>query len=154
MPAEKARNVLSEVHVGDIERMELPWPAASFDAGILSEVLEHLIAPWTVVERLAHLLKPGGIALASSPNVTHYHVIASLLRGRFELADQGTFDRTHMRWFTPASYAGMFEKAGMRVETVKPLTAFAPRTVLLSKLTGGRVDHLFMRQIWLKAVKL
>ena len=151
--ADKARGVLSEVHVGDIESMELSWPAASFDAVILSEVLEHLIEPCAVVDRLAALMRPGAVILASSPNVTHYHVIASLLRGRFELADQGTFDRTHMRWFTPESYARMFTQAGLRVETVKPLTPFAARTRLLSRLTRGRLDHLFMRQIWLKAVK-
>ena len=68
-------------------------------------------------------------------------------------SDQGTFDRTHMRWFTPESYARMFTQAGLRVETVKPLTPFAARTRLLSRLTRGRLDHLFMRQIWLKAVK-
>lgn len=151
--ATKARAVLSEVHVGNIETMDLHWPAASFDAVILSEVLEHLIEPWTVVTRLADLARPGAIFLASSPNVSHYHVIGSLLRGRFELTDQGTFDRTHMRWFTPASYAEMFVRAGLTVETVRPLTPMAPRTQLLSRLTGGRLDHLFMRQIWLKAVK-
>lgn len=151
--AEKARRVLSEVHVGNVEQMELPWAPASFDAVILSEVLEHLIDPWAVVSRMAGLMRPGAIALASSPNVAHYHVVASLMRGRFDLADQGTFDRTHMRWFTPDSYARMFAQAGLRVEVVKPLTPFAPRTQLLSKLSRGRFDHLFMRQIWLQATK-
>jgi SAM-dependent methyltransferase len=151
--AAKARAILSEVVVGDVERMALPWEASSFDALILSEVLEHLIEPWTALSRLSGLIKPGGLALASSPNVSHYHVVASLLRGSFDLADQGTFDRTHMRWFTPRTYAAMFEAAGFRVETVKPLTPFAPRTRALSRLTGGRIDHLFMRQIWLKARK-
>ena len=151
--AEKARGIFSDVIVGDVERMELPWQASSFDAVILSEVLEHLVEPWEVVRRMAELLRPGGIALASSPNVAHYHVIASLLRGRFDLTDQGTFDRTHMRWFTPRTYAEMFERAGLRVETVKPVTPFAPRVRLLSSLSGGRIDHLFMRQIRLKAVK-
>lgn len=151
--AEKARRILTDVVVGDVERMELPWAAASFDAVILSEVLEHLVEPWDVVRRMAKLMRPGGVMLASSPNVAHYHVIASLLRGRFDLSDQGTFDRTHMRWFTPHTYAAMFEKAGLRVEIVKPVTPFAPRVQLLSKLSGGRIDHMFMRQIWLKAVK-
>ena len=151
--AAKARRVLSEVHVGNVETMDFPWPNDSFDAVILSEVLEHLIEPWSVVAKLARVAKPGAIFLASSPNVAHYHVVASLVRGRFELADQGTFDRTHMRWFTPASYAEMFTRAGLRVEVVKPLTPMAPRTQWLSRVTGGRFDHLFMRQIWLKAVK-
>lgn len=91
--------------------------------------------------------------LASSPNVAHWRVIRELVRGRFELADQGVFDRTHMRWFTPTSFATMFERAGLRVERLGPVTPFSPRTRLLSQATGGRFDHLFMTQISLAARK-
>jgi SAM-dependent methyltransferase len=151
--AQKAAGVLSEVLIGDIERMPLPWRPASFDALILSEVLEHLVDPWAVLARLGPLVKSGGLALASSPNVSHYSIIANLARGRFELTDFGAMDRTHMRWFTPATYRALFEAASFAVEKVEPVTAFAPRTCLLSRLTGGRLDHLFMRQIMLKAKK-
>jgi SAM-dependent methyltransferase len=151
--AERARGRLSQVITGDIEHLELPWAPLSFDALILSEVLEHLIDPGRVLSLCAPLLRPGAIVLASSPNVSHYSVVLELLRGRFELADSGTFDRTHMRWFTPMSYQALFEQAGFVVETLKPVTPFARRTALLSSLTAGRLDHLFMRQIWLKARK-
>lgn len=145
--AREARKTLSDVLGGDVERMALPFAPASFDALILSEVLEHLVDPWALMGRLAPLIRPGGMVLASSPNVAHWRVIRELLRGRFELADQGVFDRTHMRWFTPASFRAMFEGAGFRVEHVGPLTPFAARTRALSRLSGGRLDHLFMVQI-------
>jgi ubiquinone/menaquinone biosynthesis C-methylase UbiE len=151
--AQKAAAVLSEVLIGDVERMPLPWRADSFDALILSEVLEHLVDPWAALDRLRPLLKAGGLALASSPNVSHYSIVANLARGRFELTDFGAMDRTHMRWFTPATYRGLFEGAGFTVEEIAPVTAFAPRTRLLSRLTVGRLDHLFMRQIRLRARK-
>lgn len=151
--AHKARQVLSEVVVGDVEALDLPWPAASFDALILSEVLEHLIEPGRLLRRLAPLIRPGGIVLASSPNISHWRVIRELVRGRFELADSGVFDRTHMRWFTPASFAKMFSGAGFYVVDVRPVTPFAPRTRLLSRAIGGRIDHLFMAQICLEARK-
>jgi len=145
--AAKARSVLSEVVVGDVERLELPWQPASFDALILSEVLEHLVEPWTVLERVARLVRPGGTVLASSPNLAHWRVIAGLARGRFELADQGVFDRTHMRWFTPASFRAMFEQAGFEVPSVHPITPFSGRSRIISRLSGGRLDHLLMVQI-------
>ena len=44
--AAQAGNVLSEVLVGDVEHIDLPWLPTAFDALILSEVLEHLIDPW------------------------------------------------------------------------------------------------------------
>ncbi|MFM9938345.1 MAG: class I SAM-dependent methyltransferase [Hyphomicrobiaceae bacterium] len=145
--AAQARRVLSDVIVGDIEKLEVELAPCTFDALILSEVLEHLVDPWTVVRRLAPLIRPGGKVLASSPNVAHRRVVLELLRGRFDLADQGVFDRTHMRWFTPTSYRAMFEAAGIAVTSVGPVTPFSTRTRILSRLTGGRFDHLFMVQI-------
>ena len=71
--AEKARGVLSEVHVGDIERMELAWPAASFDAVILSEVLEHLLDPWAVVARLVVVVLSTPFRAGHGPMVVGQH---------------------------------------------------------------------------------
>lgn len=149
--AAEARRVLSEVVTGDVERLELPWQPGAFDALILSEVLEHLIEPGRLLRRLRPLLRQGGTVLASSPNISHWRVIAELMRGRFDLADRGVFDRTHMRWFTPRTFAAMFEEAGFVVSSVGPVTPFAPRTKLLSRLSGGGLDHLFMVQICLEA---
>lgn len=148
--AKDARRVLSEVHVGDVERMDFPWRPAEFDALILSEVLEHLLEPWTLVQRLARHIRPGGLVLASSPNISHWRVLRELAAGRFPLADQGVFDRTHMRWFTPATFAEMFDEAGFTVDRVRPVTPFSERTAMLSRLTGRRLDHLFMVQISLE----
>lgn len=145
--AEIAREKLTEVVVGNIEDIELPFPIASFDALIISEVLEHLVDPWKVVQKLAPFVKPGGLVLASSPNISHYSIIRELFRGRWELTEAGAMDRTHLRWFTPTLYADMFEQAGFRVEEVRPVTPFAPRTRFVNRLTGNRFQHLFMRQI-------
>jgi SAM-dependent methyltransferase len=151
--AAEAREVLSEVLVGDVERMELPWRPAEFDALVLSEVLEHLVDPWATLHRLARVLRPGGVVLASSPNIAHWRVLGELIRGRFELADSGVFDRTHLRWFTPSSFAAMFERAGLRVERLGPVTRFSARTRALSRATVGRFDHLFMTQVSIEARK-
>ncbi len=149
----EARQVLSDVRIGNVETMEFDWQPASFDALILSEVLEHLVDPGAVVKRLARYVRPGGLVLASSPNISHWRVIRELARGRFELADQGVFDRTHLRWFTPSTFAGLFSTSGFRIERVGPVTPFAARTELFSSITGGRLDHLFMTQISLEGVK-
>lgn len=145
--AKSARDVLSEVIVGDVEHLEFDWQPAEFDALILSEVLEHLREPWAVLDKLSRFVRPGGLVLASSPNVSHWRVIRELVQGRFPLADKGVFDRTHMRWFTPESFAAMFNGAGFAVDRVRSVTPFSPRTRLFCTMTGGRFDHLFMTQI-------
>ncbi len=91
--------------------------------------------------------------LASSPNISHWRVIRELVMGRFRLADQGVFDRTHLRWFTPEAFIELVEKAGFEVYEVGPVTPFSPRTELISRLTGGRFDHLFMTQIAIVAIR-
>lgn len=151
--AAQAREVLPEVHVGDVERMEFDWQPAAFDALILSEVLEHLVEPGRLLRRLARYVRPGGMVLASSPNIAHWKVLRELANGRFDLADQGVFDRTHLRWFTPATFAGMFEEAGFRVDHVGPVNPFSPRVEMISRWTSGRFDHLFMTQISIQGTR-
>ncbi len=151
--ATEARDVLSEVIVGNVETLDFNWQPASFDVVIFSEVLEHLLQPGNVLKTMARFVRPGGLLLASSPNISHWRIIKELIKGRFELADQGVFDRTHLRWFTPATFVGLVEDAGFVVAELGPVTQFSPKTELISRLTAGRLDHLFMTQIAVAAYK-
>lgn len=49
----------------------LPFPAHSFDAVILSEVLEHLPDPGLALAEAARVLKPEGLALITVPNADY-----------------------------------------------------------------------------------
>ncbi|MEI9929359.1 MAG: class I SAM-dependent methyltransferase [Rhizomicrobium sp.] len=148
-----ARGCLSEVIVGNVERMKLPFAEQSFDALIMSEVLEHLLDPWVTLRELATFLKPGALVMASVPNISHHGVIGELLKGNFELADFGVMDRTHLRWFTPRSFRQLFEQAGIHVDEWGPVGAPSRKYRLFNALTGGRLRHLVTRQISLYAHK-
>lgn len=149
----KAKDKISQVIIGDIEKIPLPFEDNFFDVLILSEVLEHLVDPWKVLQKLHRFLKPGAIILASSPNVSNYHVILMLLKGEWSLADDGVMDRTHLRWFTPSSFADMFESSGYDIVKVEPLSPFRLLTRLQIALMFGRGKHLFFKQIKIKAIK-
>lgn len=150
-PAALARERLTEVVEGDVEQVALPWADESFDALILSEVLEHLRDPWAVLERLRPLLRPGARVFASTPNAAHREIIAMLLRGRWELRSYGPMDATHLRWFTPASLRQAFEQAGYAVDSVGPLGPLGPGSAVVDRLLRGRLRHLWHRQIDLRA---
>jgi SAM-dependent methyltransferase len=86
-----------------------------FDVVMFADVLEHLPDP-TVLLRLAISgLKPGGLILISVPNVAHWTVRAKLLFGRFDYADTGIMDATHVRWFYDRSIRALVESAGLEV---------------------------------------
>jgi 2-polyprenyl-3-methyl-5-hydroxy-6-metoxy-1,4-benzoquinol methylase len=144
--ARRAREALTQVHIGNVETMELPYPPGHFDALIMSEVLEHLVDPEAVVKRLVALLKPGAAVFASSPNIANWRIVRNLLLGRFDPTESGIMDRTHLRWFTPRSFRRMFEKAGIEVIHLEALGA--PRSPgLLRRLLGRRFGHLLWGQI-------
>src|SRR5262249_51763726 len=80
------------------------------------DVLEHLRDPWSVLSWLRTLLAPGGRAVISIPNIAHWTSRRALLRGRFDYADHGLLDRTHLRFFTRASAAELAHRAGFAVQ--------------------------------------
>lgn len=150
-PAAAARDRLTEVVEGDVEALELPWPPASFDALILSEVLEHLRDPWAVLERVRPLLRPGACVFASTPNAAHREIIWMLLRGRWDLRSYGPLDATHLRWFTPSSFRTAFEQSGYVVDSAGPLGPLGRGSQIVDRLLGGRARYLWHRQIDLRA---
>lgn len=145
--AARARAVLTRVFVGNVEGMELPYPPGTFDALILSEVLEHLVDPLATLKTLVPLVRKGGLVLASSPNVSHHSVLRRLLRGDFTYESEGLMDRTHLRWFTPTSFRKMFEEAGVAVDRVGPLVGLRRYHRWFSKLFLGKFEHLAWYQI-------
>jgi SAM-dependent methyltransferase len=103
--AERARASLDRVICQDFEKGGVPDDLGRFDLILCLDVLEHLVDPWKTVDRLVRdHLAPGATILVSVPNVRHHSVLLPLvLRGRWDYADAGLLDRTHLRFFTLAS---------------------------------------------------
>ena len=149
--AEIARSKITEVVEGNVESVNLPWANQSFDALILSEVLEHLVDPWEVLRKLRSLMKPGALVFASTPNVSNYKVVLMLLRGQWRLTDRGVMDRTHLRWFTPQTFREMFESCGYCVHQVRTVSPLSLKAKIASFILGRRREYLFWGQIDLRA---
>ena len=52
---------------------DLDWKAHSFDTVVAVEVLEHLYDPQLALDRVWHVLRPGGICIASTRFLYRYH---------------------------------------------------------------------------------
>ncbi|HEY2482181.1 MAG TPA: class I SAM-dependent methyltransferase [Caulobacteraceae bacterium] len=142
--AAQAARVLSDVLVGDVDALDIPYAEASFDLLILGEVLEHLPDPEATLRRLARLVKPGGEVLASTPNISHWRIVAGLIAGRFDYQAEGVMDRTHLKWFTPRSLKRAFEQAGLADVCVRPWGWKRRSRALTAALP---MAHLLWRQI-------
>lgn len=103
--------------IGDIERLELDGALDHYDCLIFPDVLEHLVDPWAVLSTLSARLRPGGVVVTSIPNVRNIGLLFRLvMQGRWDYAESGLLDRTHLRFFTRASIAQLLENAGLSIE--------------------------------------
>jgi SAM-dependent methyltransferase len=90
-----------------------------FDTILCLDVLEHLVDPWRLVQQMHKCLRPGGVLVASLPNVRHYRVSGGLFfRNRWGLQDAGILDRTHLRFFVRDTAIEMLTSSGLVLEDV------------------------------------
>ena len=112
--ADRLDEVLS-ADLQDFEGIGAALGARRFDCIVFADVLEHLAWPEKVLQHYVCYLAPGGTVLVSLPNVGLWSVRLSLLAGRFEYADTGVLDRTHLRFFTRSTARRLIERSGLRV---------------------------------------
>lgn len=136
-----ARTRLGRIVQADLQKADLG--EERFDAIIFADVLEHLPWPVGVLQRYLQWLAPGGSVIISLPNVGLWSVRLAHLAGRWEYAETGVLDRTHLRFFTGRSARWMIDQAGLEVATttwnpgiVRPFVPLAKK-VLAGKEKGG-----------------
>ena len=118
--AAQARSILDLVVTGDVEGIDFPFEPESFDAVLCLDVLEHMRDPWRLMGRVIAQLKPGGVFLASIPNVRNASVLLPLLLlGRWQYEDEGILDSSHLRFFTRKSVIDLVESSGLHIERLR-----------------------------------
>lgn len=92
-----------------------------FDAILLSNSLEKMLAPREVLAGLRERASPGGTCVARILNVGHWSVILDQLRGRWNDAGQEMTGAGDIRFFTLDSAMAMFHGAGWAISDIQPL---------------------------------
>ena len=116
--AEIASHYLDNVLVGNVEETEMPFDEGYFDCIIYADILEHLVDPWTVLSKHKKFLADNGCIIISIPNVRHIHTFLNLLRGEWNYADRGIFDKTHLRFFTLKSITKALKDCGFTITDI------------------------------------
>lgn len=140
----------------------------SIDTIVAADVLEHLVNPWAVLQRLRPLLAAQGALYVSLPNVRNLNVMLRLLNGEWRYVGAGILDVSHLRFFTRAQAIEMLAETGWRTQEIRvnpdpQLTpAFAGRSLAevrsidtpklsLKNLTQADVLELLALQFFLRA---
>ena len=139
--ASEARTCVDEVVVTDIEldNSVLTGYRGQGDVVLLLDVLEHLHDPCASLRQIKQMVKPGGLIIASIPNIRSIKVLFPLVfLGEFEYADSGILDRTHLVFFTKKSVLQLFKDCGMpdvEIHAAGPVNLASAKTVM-GKLTA------------------
>ena len=148
-PAARAAEVLDHVINTPVEDA-LKSLHGDFNTTLCLDVLEHLVDPGQVVERLRSLAAAGGVLQVSVPNARHFSLVRDLmLHGTFGYADFGHRDNTHLRWFTRRDIVELIEAAGWEVmaTSVPPLH----RSAALHRWTRGWSSEFLVAQVYVTA---
>lgn len=93
--------------LADMEKGALPLAANSIDLVAMTSTLEHLSCPEHVAREIRRILRPGGVAFITVPNILKY---------KFRFWD----DVTHKRPFNDKSLRFLFESHGMNTLEICP----------------------------------
>lgn len=104
-----------EAHAGD--------NSESYDAVVLSAVLEHVYRPDLMIESAARLLRKGGVLFIDCPNepnliTTAYAMAARFHRSRGVINLAPTFPPFHVFGFNSKSLSALLEQNGLALESI------------------------------------
>jgi SAM-dependent methyltransferase len=109
----------------------LPFPAASFDKVISSEVLEHLEDDASAMREVARVLRPGGACAVTVPNANYpllwdpiNYVREALGLGHFRSGPLSGIWTDHRRLYSTEHIVGLIERAGLRVTDLHQETRY------------------------------
>ena len=114
--SEIAKQNIDKILAGEILTVIDIIPNGYFDCIVFNDVLEHMVDPYAVLEKVKVKLTPVGVIVCSIPNVRHINVLKKLLiEGQWKYEDEGIIDKTHLRFFTKKSIVDMFNNLDFRI---------------------------------------
>lgn len=114
--AKKATKKLDKVLTGPIEDHLAELPDNYFNCIIFNDVLEHLIDPYAVLEKMKSKLAKGGVIISSIPNIRYFrNFFEFVMHKNWDYTESGIMDFTHFRFFTYKSIRKMYENAGYHI---------------------------------------
>jgi hypothetical protein len=86
-----------------------------------------------------------GLVVSSIPNIRYFRALIEIVwKQQWQYTDKGTFDRTHLRFFTKKSIADMYMKAGYKILKMegigktKSIRPFLLNILFLGKLSDSK----------------
>ncbi|MEY4753660.1 MAG: hypothetical protein RJA44_1335 [Pseudomonadota bacterium] len=121
----------------DLDRDSLLELGQRFDTIVIGDLLEHLREPQRLLEALYDLGTHGARIICCLPNSGHLSVLTRLLGGDLSYDAMGLLDRTHLRFYSPASAFKLFLDSGWLPDLVDAHRVEPPADALTAHLVAA-----------------
>jgi 2-polyprenyl-3-methyl-5-hydroxy-6-metoxy-1,4-benzoquinol methylase len=114
-----------EAHVGSVETID---PSRRFDAVVMLDVLEHVVAPLPFLAAVRARLRPDGRLLVMTPNIRS---LLARVSGRRWVSLKAP---EHVRYYSPRSVRALLDAAGFDVLAVRAAGQYVTVAFFLARL--------------------
>jgi 2-polyprenyl-3-methyl-5-hydroxy-6-metoxy-1,4-benzoquinol methylase len=131
----RRRHGLKHVHVSDV--IDAPYEERTFDVVYAWHVIEHVLDVDAWLERVASLLKPGGVAMIGTENAAGAY--GRMWRLAFRVLGRTPWPPTstdHTYWFTASQLAQLLCRHGLEPRAIRAYEN-RPLEILRSQQIGG-----------------
>ncbi len=134
---------------GDLNE-RLPFDDATFDNAVCADGIEHLESPYGCMREFARVLKPGGLWVISTPNISAFRSRQRYLfsgfhnKGRKPMEEESPSPRHHINLLTFPELRYGLHRFGFKIETitanrVKPAALYTALYYPIAALWMARV---------------
>ena len=129
---------IDKFQIANIEKENIHAPDEYFDIIICADVLEHLVDPWSTIDKIIRCLKKDGLLIVSIPNIREWKTLGKVIfRGDFRYQSSGgIMDKTHLRFFCKKNIYEM-------LNTPVLSTIYSKPNFMLKTIPGGKKRRIF-----------
>lgn len=121
-----ASKALDRVWCGDLCAARTSFPDDYFDCAVCDDVLAQVRDPKAALNEVRRVLGPGGLLLATVPNLQYHETVRMLAEGRWTYAETGIMAWNHLRFYTAHELVRTLRDAGFTVHKCGPLISDPP----------------------------
>jgi 2-polyprenyl-3-methyl-5-hydroxy-6-metoxy-1,4-benzoquinol methylase len=139
---------LLNIDVNNLEQLENSLINNYYDYIIMSDVLEHLLDTFKILNTLSYKIKDRGEIIISMPNANHNIMLMQLLKNDFHYQKMGFLDNTHFRFFTTQSFKKLLLNS--RLEIIN--NTYTYMTPMFEDITHNNYSefNLFEKEVLLR----
>ena len=130
--AQRTVTRLPRLQLSRADAMALPWAANTFDAIILTELLEHVADDVAVLRECLRVLQPGGVIAITVPHANYPFAwdpinksLEKLFGTKVRRGPLAGIWANHLRLYTPAQLRARVLQAGFQIEAERAFTHHA-----------------------------